>query len=147
MSWTSGNDPQRAPRGVDPVAFARKLGELSQVAREGKDAVVARRQANLLVDPVVREQVVDFVNAEYARGMFDLSEREQRVAAALGARTRGDLARAVEGLEQPSAPRRTSVSGLVHELGQTLRAVALVGLALAAALLALVLLLVVLRLT
>lgn len=137
----------RGPNNVDLASVARKLGELSQAARDGRDAVAVRRQTGLLVDPVVREQVVELLNADYARGLFGHEEREQRVAVALGARTMGDLAPAVDGLERPAPTRRTPATNVVHEIGQTLRALALVGVAFAAALLALVVLLVMLRLT
>jgi hypothetical protein len=95
---------------LDMAAVGRDVGSLWQAAQEARSAELARSQAGTLADDADRERTVALLEDQYSRGAFDLPELERRTAAALAARTQGDLA----GLTQDLAAAAPPQSGVVR---------------------------------
>jgi hypothetical protein len=114
---------------LDMTAVGRDLGSLWQGAQEARSAELARSQARTLADDADRERTVALLEDHYSRGTFDLAELERRTAAALAAKTLGELAVLTTDLAAPAPPEsglvRTARS--VSTVAKVARAVILVG--------------------
>jgi hypothetical protein len=95
---------------LDMDAVGRDVGSLWQAAQEARSVELAHNEAGTLADDADRDRTVALLEDHYSRGTFDLAELERRTAAALAARTRGDLA----GLTQDLAPAAPPESGVVR---------------------------------
>jgi uncharacterized protein DUF1707 len=116
---------------LDMAAVGRDVGSLWQAAQEARSAELARSQAGTLADDADRERTVALLEDHYSRGTFDLAELERRTAAALGARTRGELAGLTEDLAAAVPPESGVVRAVrtVSTAAKVARAVILVGFA------------------
>ena len=88
----------------------------TSVRRVAADAALRASQAE-------RDDVVERLRVHAAEGRLDFDELEQRVEAALRARTRGDLAALLSDLPGPAPPRRRAVARQAVAAGALVSAV------------------------
>jgi hypothetical protein len=116
---------------LDMAAVGRDVGSLWQAAQEARSAELAHSQAGTLADDADRERTVTLLEDHYSRGTFDLAQLERRTAAALAARTHGDLAGLTRDLAAPAQAESSVVRAVrtVSTVAKVARAVILVGFA------------------
>jgi Domain of unknown function (DUF1707) len=84
------------------MCHARRSHHHREAARPVEEPL--RRDPSLRASDTERESTVTLLREHGAAGRLDVDELEQRIGAAYGARTRGDLAALLDDL--PSAPAR-----------------------------------------